>query len=89
MEIENGIIKLTHQEFDLLVKTAITTYLTEKNLEKIQLSQKEAFRIYGEQRVKFWIKNGLLKAVSQNGKGHKIYYDHKKIIKLSRESYHL
>ncbi|NGM63561.1 hypothetical protein G5B30_16755 [Sphingobacterium sp. SGG-5] len=67
----------------------IAEYLVNKTLAKPQLTKKEACMYYGAQRVKFWLKHRLLKPESQNGKNTTIYYNHKDIIKLSREWYHI
>ncbi|MFD2599870.1 hypothetical protein ACFSQ3_13010 [Sphingobacterium corticis] len=70
---------------DTLTIEQIAEYLVNKTLSKPQLTQREASELYGEQRVGKWIRAGLLKPASQNGRGTKTYYDHKKIIKLSNE----
>lgn len=81
-------ITLTIDELKELVTTIIALDKVDKTLAKPQLTKLEAERLYGSQRVSKWIKAGLLKPVSQNGKGSKIYFSHKKIIDLSMKSFH-
>lgn len=86
--MESYNITLTLDDLKYLVTTIIAMDKVEKTLSKPQLSKLEAERLYGEQRVTKWIKAGLLKSDSQNGKNSKIYYSHKKIIELSLKSFH-
>lgn len=67
---------------------SVAEYLVNKTLAKPQLTFSEACQFYGDNRVRKWIKSGLLKPDSQNGKRSAIYYSHKKIIELSKQSRH-
>ena len=86
--MENYTITLTLDELKELITTIISLDKVDKALSKPQLTKLEAERLYGDQRVNKWIKAGLLKPVSQNGKGSKIYFSHKKINDLSMKSFH-
>jgi len=50
--------------------------LTELGLKKSQVSQREAFRRFGEARVRRWRMDGKIKPVKIGGK---IYYDLQKL----------
>lgn len=86
--MENTIIQCSLEDLTALVHSIIARDKVDITLSKPQLSRLESERLYGEQRVTKWIKAGLLKPVSQNGKNSKIYFSHKKIIELSQKSFH-
>lgn len=75
---------ILEEDYPLIEKVAL--FLVNKTLAKPQLTFKEATDLYGQLRIKKWISAGLLKPISQNGKGSKVYYQHKKIIQLSEQS---
>lgn len=74
------------------LKAVIISIMADEKLLKVmqrpQLILTEACHLYGDNRIKKYIKAGLLKPVSQNGKGSAIYYSHKKIIELTQMSFH-
>jgi len=76
---------LSREDIKQIVIETIALYKQDEVLGKPQLIFKEACKYYGEIRVRKWIKSGLLKPASQNGKGGKKYYSHKRIIQLSEE----
>ncbi|MDM1049501.1 hypothetical protein [Sphingobacterium hotanense] len=86
--MEKTVFQLTLQDLTAVVNSIIAKDKIDITLSKPQLSRLEAERLYGEQRIKKWIKAGLLKPVSQNGKNSRIYFSHKKIIDLSQKSFH-
>ncbi|OYD42279.1 hypothetical protein [Sphingobacterium cellulitidis] len=86
-EIEKKYL-LSEEDIRTIVIETISLYKQDEVLAKPQLIFKEACKYYGEIRVRKWIKSGLLKPQSQNGKGSKKYYSHKQIIKLSQEFRH-
>lgn len=88
MEIVGNKYILTREEITQIIVESIATYKVENVLSKPQLTRGEACEYYGHERVKKWIKAGLLKKESQNGLTSKIYYNHLKIINLSKESHH-
>ena len=77
--------------FDQL-QDAVRLVLREKELDnflaKPQINRTELLKYYGAERSRKWLKANLLKPISQNGKGSKVYYDHKKVIELSKSSFH-
>ena len=75
---------IIEEDYPLVEKVAL--FLVNKTLSKPQLTYREAVEYYGQSRVKDWISSKLLKPISQNGKGAKVYYSHKVIIKLSEQS---
>lgn len=76
---------LTRDDIKQIIIDTIAIYRLDEVLSKPQLIFKEACKYYGEIRVRKWIKSGLLKPISQNGKGGKKFYSHKRIIQLSEE----
>lgn len=85
---EGKIYSLLEEDIRNIVTETIALYKIDDFLAKPQLTYREACDHYGVNRVKRWIKHGLLKVESQNGKGSKKYYSHKKIIQLSKEWHH-
>lgn len=81
---EKYTVMILEEDYPLVEKVAL--FLVNKTLAKPQLTYKEAIELYGQSRVKDWISAKLLKPVSQNGRGAKVYYSHKAIIKLSEQS---
>lgn len=75
-------------EMKTLTVSEIAEYLVDRTLSKPQLTYTEACEYYTRNRVDFWIRKKLLKHESQNGKGKTKFYSHKKIIELSKNSYH-
>ncbi|MCY4781465.1 hypothetical protein ORI89_17545 [Sphingobacterium sp. UT-1RO-CII-1] len=74
------------------LKAVITSIISDERIDKIlqrpQLSFTESCRLYGEHRIRKYIKSGLLKPASKNGSGSITYYSHKKIIELTQKSFH-
>ena len=85
--MENTIIQISLVDLTALVHSLISDQRIDKALSKPQLTFKEACELYGEVRVRKYNKSELLKPVSQNGKGSKIYYSHKKLNQLIQNSY--
>ncbi|WP_313266498.1 hypothetical protein [Sphingobacterium sp.] len=79
---------LTEEQLKEIIIGAIATYKIDETLAKPQLTISEAKRYYDITRVNKWIKSGALKPESQNGKGSKVYYSHKRIIELSKQWRH-
>jgi len=86
--MENTIIQLELNDLKALVHSLISDERIDKVTSKPQLTFKEACELYGEIRIRKYIKSELLKPVSQNGKGSRVYYSHKKITQLIQNSYH-
>ncbi|MGJ1362933.1 hypothetical protein [Sphingobacterium spiritivorum] len=82
------IIQLQESQLKHLVTEIIGEIKEKATLSRPQLTQTEAFDLYDAYRVKKWIKAGLLRPESQNGKGSKVYYSHARIRELSRQSRH-
>lgn len=86
--MEKTIIQVSLEDLTAVVNSIIAKDKIDITLAKPQLVKYEAEKLYGKQRILKWIKAGLLKPVSQNGKNSKIYFSHKKIIELSQKSFH-
>lgn len=81
-------ITTTVDDLRAVVSAIMADAKIEKLLKNPQLILSEAQAIYGENRINEYIKRGMLKPVSQNGKGAKKYYSHKRIIYLTTQSFH-
>ncbi|MEI2271810.1 hypothetical protein OHD16_06615 [Sphingobacterium sp. ML3W] len=79
---------LTEEQIKQIIIETIATYKIDEVLAKNQLTFTEGCKYYGPNRFRKWIKSGLLKPESQNGKTNKVYYSHKKIIQLSKQWRH-
>ena len=86
--MDNQIIQIKLDDLKALVNSMISEEKIKEMQAKPQLTFTEACALYGEHRIRKFIKSKLLKPASQNGKGSKIYYDHFKIIQLVNNSYH-
>lgn len=79
---------LTRDQIKDLIKESIFEYNQNELLKKPQLTAREICNLYGKERFLRWKKFNLLKPISQNGKGSKVYYLHSVVLKLSIESHH-
>ena len=86
--MEDTIVQLSLSDLRAVVISMVSDERIDKVTSKPQLTFTEACSLYGDVRIRKFIKSGLLKPVSQNGKGSKTYYSHKKITQLIQNSYH-
>lgn len=86
--MEEEVFYLTREQLKDIIKESIFEYHQNELLKKPQLTTREISELYGAERLKKWKKFKLIKPISTNGKGSKIYYSHANVIKLSKESHH-
>lgn len=86
--MEDNIVQISLSDLKAIVYSMVSDHKIDKITSKLQLTFTEACELYGDNRIRKFIKSGLLKPISQNGKGSKVYYSHKKIIQLTQNSYH-
>jgi len=85
--MEDKVIQVSLSDLRAVVISMVSDEKLNKITSKPQLIFKEACELYGENRIRKYIKSGLLKPVSQNGKGSCKYYSQKKINELIQNSY--
>ncbi|MGJ1420456.1 hypothetical protein ACR79T_12585 [Sphingobacterium spiritivorum] len=89
---DKGEITINYEDFLSIVKEVALLQIANASIDeamsKPQMNMTEAYRYFEMSRVNKWIKAGLLKPTSQNGKGAKKYLSTKKMIELSLKSYH-
>lgn len=86
--MEDTLLKISLSDLRAVMVSLMSDERIEKLTNRPQLSFKEACELYDEVRIRKYIKSGLLKPISQNGKGSKVYYSHKRIIELTQNNYH-